>query len=138
MNLFIYLIRLPFVVFSSLTSSSSATATMMMTGLTRTASSISGQARSKRAFATIDPFELEALPLLEPNEHLSADQCLHYLLVSLALLMEQQQSVSARIFYGLDENCSDEHSLKLVEYGILAGQGKIFLVLFRSFACSNF
>lgn len=70
---------------------------------------------SQRDFAAIDPFNLKGFPSLEPSEQLSASQALHYLLVSLALLMEQQQSVAARIFYGLDEQCADERLLKLVE-----------------------
>lgn len=70
---------------------------------------------SQRDFTAIDPFSLKSFPSLEPSEQLSASQALHYLIVSLALLMEQQQSVAARIFYGLDEQCAEERLLKLVE-----------------------
>ena len=73
------------------------------------------QQPSQRDFTTIDPFELETFPNLDPHEYLAADQALHYLIISVCLLMEQQQSVTARIFYGLDELCEDEKLLKLVE-----------------------
>lgn len=66
-------------------------------------------------YSSMDPFELHTFPSLDSGEHLVPGQALHFLIISLTLLMEQQQSVAARIFYGLDERCEDERLLKLVE-----------------------
>lgn len=74
------------------------------------------QIPSTRNFTIIDAFDISSFPTLQPNEALLPDQALHYLIISVVLTMEQQQSVAATIFYGLDETSADEHSLMLVEY----------------------
>jgi hypothetical protein len=74
-----------------------------------------------RDLVTIQPFDVDNFPELESNEHLSADQLFHYLILSIALVMATQQDICATIFYGIqDEEIADERLLRLVDSMLMA------------------